>query len=342
MQLAGVVRAQVFEIDVFFKTKNLKKWLNIMVLANTNVFELERKLKGWYLFSLEPKKKSSLVLGTNVRETSRPPRLSPGLIFSHSSVLCVLCIPLCRCPATRLRKVTGHKGGRHWGRVGGWGVPACLSSGNKMGGGWWSHKSAWASFCESLRDGDSQAAARGHLCTEELLSGSLHQPPSPPPASVRPTKRRRGSPPQATQPLVISTYGRLMAALPSVKTWGQICRGRYVTQTSQTPGGDERRSGSFFTRTITGYFRAEMCHNNTERPLHLWVLEGFFFFLFFTVGVCDHKHCSRGGSSPEARANLPLAAGCLTSTLTFKRRISGAQTRSFCEGNFCLSKISRF
>lgn len=44
------------------------------------------------------------------------------------------------------------------------------------------------------------------------------------------------------------TYGH--SALPA-EPGGQSCRVAYVTQTSQTPGGDERQSGSFARSTLS-------------------------------------------------------------------------------------------
>lgn len=105
--------------------------------------------------------------------------------------------------------------------------------------------------CESLRDSLSQAAVRGHLhpaCTEELLSGvSTNHHHHPTTSCFCPSTENSNKDPRFRQQSpVISTYGRCMCCSALCKTRGQICRGAYVTQTSQTPGGDERRGRLIF------------------------------------------------------------------------------------------------
>lgn len=73
-------------------------------------------------------------------------------------LLCVLCIPLCCCPATRLHEVTGHKEGDtedEWGAS-----PVC---GAGVVEGVVGPINLPELVCESLRDSVSQAAVRGHL-----------------------------------------------------------------------------------------------------------------------------------------------------------------------------------
>lgn len=74
---------------------------------------------------------------------------------------------------------------------------------------------------------------------QPLLFQSIHPP-------------RRLPAPGSTAAPVISTYRRRMAALLSQpKPGGQSSRVAYVTQTSQTPGGDEKQSGLFARSTLS-------------------------------------------------------------------------------------------
>ena len=89
---------------------------------------------------------------------------------------------------------------------------------------------------------------------------------------------------------------------PEVRSVGVGGGGTYVTQTSQTPGGDERRAARF---SLALHFRAEMCHKNTDRPVHPYRAEAS-----CTVGIRPQTPWSWWQLSwRPALTSLSLAAG---------------------------------
>lgn len=114
---------------------------------------------------------------------------------------------------------------------------------------------------ESLRDVFSRGAVRGlsqpGLHRRAFVRNHQHLHLLLP--SIHPSSSEHSPPP------MISTSGC------SALWWnlGPYLQGCLCNQNITDTWRRWKASGSFFTRTITGYFRAEMCRNNTLRPLQL-------------------------------------------------------------------------
>ncbi len=183
------------------------------------------------------------------------------------SLFCLVCFVHSSLLLPGHKAAQGHRAQRrrHWGRVGGL---ACLSKATRRVVGGLEEGGPInlpELVCESLRDRVSQAAARGHLSTEELLSGffsttstSCFCPSSETATRVPASGNRALWSPLMEDVWLLCPLSNLGSALQ-----GRLCNPKH----HRAPGGDERRAAHFPLATITGYFRAEMCHNNTERPL---------------------------------------------------------------------------
>lgn len=86
---------------------------------------------------------------------------------------------------------------------------------------------------------------RGAVVTLQRCRCSRSRCCSNPSTQTAPCSRQHSSPCDLH---LWKTYGH--SALPA-EPGGQSCRVAYVTQTSQTPGGDERQSGSFARSTLS-------------------------------------------------------------------------------------------
>lgn len=145
-------------------------------------------------------------------------------LISHSSLRCVFCAFLsaaarpqgCTRSQGTKKKTLRTSGGprcsecRLWSWQHGW----WWGGG---GGGRWAHKSAWA----GLREFEGQCftgRSEGPLPPRPAQRSRCHASlPPPPPASVHPPKSAASTPCLRLYGPVISTYGRCMAAVPSVK-----------------------------------------------------------------------------------------------------------------------------
>lgn len=192
-------------------------------------------------------------LGTNSKENHDPDCVSDSYFLT---LLCVVCFAHSSPLLLSHKAAQGHRAQRkrHWGRVGGPAAPSAgCRAGNKGGGveGWRGGGGNGPInlpelVCESLRDSLSQGAVRGHF------HPSLHRGAVVMPLflhhhllllSIRWNLQRRPLP-QAAQACDLHLW-KMYGCCALCKTWGQICRSTYVTQTSQTPGWDERCAAHF-------------------------------------------------------------------------------------------------
>lgn len=217
-----------------------------------------------------PREISEKIILLYLRENKPVRQVLGAKLFSVSSVLCVLCIPFCCCPTTRLHKVTGHKEGDTEKE---WRGPACLYGNKKGDGGWWSHKSAWAGLREfegQWFTGSNEGATSAWACTEELLSGFPTTTTTIDTSCFCPSTKTATRIPASGNTALWSPLMEDVWLLCSLLNLGSNLQGCLCNPNIT---GTWRRwkaeKAHFLSRTLTAYICAEMCHNNSERPLRL-------------------------------------------------------------------------